>query len=163
MIFTIDSENNITAVGTDAAIPENAQQFGSEKELSKLAADWPPGRLVEIWNSLPGVKPVKKFTTRNTAAGRIWKAPLPHIGNGETGFMTVVPYLRIITEPTATAPPQLYWSATRAPATWRSPASPRSCSTRSWSIEMPTSGSFLLLASRVSRSARFEGEYPTFR
>lgn len=74
MIFTIDSENNITAAGTDAAIPENTQQFTSEKELGKLAADWPAERLVDIWNSLPGVKPVKKFTNRNTAAGRIWKA-----------------------------------------------------------------------------------------
>ena len=74
MIFTIDVENNITAVESNAAIPDNAQQFSSEKELSKLATDWPAERLVEIWNSLPGVKPAKKFTTRNVAAGRIWKA-----------------------------------------------------------------------------------------
>jgi hypothetical protein len=74
MIFTIDSENNITAVESDAVIPENTQQFASQKELTKLAADWPTERLVDIWNSLPGVKPVKKFTTRNIAAGRIWKA-----------------------------------------------------------------------------------------
>lgn len=60
MIFTIDSENNITAVGTDAAIPENAQQFGGQKELGKLAADWPAERLVDIWNSLPGVKTRQK-------------------------------------------------------------------------------------------------------
>jgi hypothetical protein len=74
MIFTIDSENNITAVESNAAIPDNAQQFSSEKELSKLAAEWPAERPVEIWNSLPGVKPVKKFTTRAVAVGRIWKA-----------------------------------------------------------------------------------------
>jgi hypothetical protein len=74
MLFTIDSENNITAIESNAAIPDNAQQFSSEKELGKLAADWPAERLVDIWNSLPGVKPVKKFTNRNTAAGRIWNA-----------------------------------------------------------------------------------------
>jgi hypothetical protein len=74
MIFTIDTENNITATASGDAIPENTQQFGSQKELSKLAADWPAERLVEIWNSLPGVKPVKKFTTRAVATGRIWKA-----------------------------------------------------------------------------------------
>jgi hypothetical protein len=74
MIFTIDSENNITAVGTHAAISENTQQFTSQKELSKLAADWPTERLVEIWNSLAGVKPLKKFATRNAGASRIWKA-----------------------------------------------------------------------------------------
>jgi hypothetical protein len=74
MIFTIDSENNITATASGDAIPENTQQFGSQKELNKLAADWPAERLVEIWNSLPGVKPVKKFTTRAVATGHIWKA-----------------------------------------------------------------------------------------
>jgi hypothetical protein len=74
MLFTIDSENNITAIESNAAIPNNAQQFSSDKELSKLAADWPAERLVDIWNSLPGVRPVTKFTTRNTGAGRIWKA-----------------------------------------------------------------------------------------
>src|SRR6202041_1828025 len=31
-------------------------------------------RLVEIWNSLPGVKPVTKFTSRKIASERIWKA-----------------------------------------------------------------------------------------
>jgi hypothetical protein len=31
-------------------------------------------RLVEIWNSLPGVTPVTKFGNRKVAAERIWKA-----------------------------------------------------------------------------------------
>jgi Protein of unknown function (DUF3489) len=31
------------------------------------------GRLIEIWNSIPGTQPVKKFTDRKTAATRIWK------------------------------------------------------------------------------------------
>jgi hypothetical protein len=74
MIFTIDTENNITALEANAAIPENTQQFASQKELNKLAAEWPAERLVHIWNSLAGVRPVKKFTTRNVAVGRIWKA-----------------------------------------------------------------------------------------
>ncbi len=74
MRFAIDIENNITTLEADAGIPANAQQFTSEKEFGKLAADWPAERLVEIWNSLPGDKPVKKFTSRTTAVGRIWKA-----------------------------------------------------------------------------------------
>jgi Protein of unknown function (DUF3489) len=73
MLFTIDTENNITAIETGAAIPENTQQFSSQKELTKLATDWPAERLVDIWNSLAGGKPVKKFTARRVAAGRIWK------------------------------------------------------------------------------------------
>lgn len=30
--------------------------------------------MLEIWNNLPGVSPVKKFTDRKTAVSRIWKA-----------------------------------------------------------------------------------------
>jgi uncharacterized protein DUF3489 len=74
--FTIDSENNITAHGSAAeakSIPE-AEQFSSAKELGRLAANWPGSRLVEVWNSLPGQKPVKKFTNRKAAVTRIWAA-----------------------------------------------------------------------------------------
>src|SRR5262249_2227479 len=49
--FTIDSENNIAA---HAAVPtnmESAQAFATEKELAKLAAEWPGSRLVDVWNS----------------------------------------------------------------------------------------------------------------
>ena len=76
--FIIDSDNNITifasqqqAKATDAT---GAEAFTSQEELTKLAAEWPGGRLVEIWNSLTGVDPVKKFTDRKTAIARIWKA-----------------------------------------------------------------------------------------
>ena len=75
--FTIDSDNNITifasekqAKATDAT---GAEAFTSQEELTKLSAAWPGGRLVEIWNSLTGVGPVKKFTDRKTAIARIWK------------------------------------------------------------------------------------------
>ena len=37
-------------------------------------ARWPAARLLEIWNSLPGVTPVERFTSRSIAATRIWKA-----------------------------------------------------------------------------------------
>lgn len=36
-----------------------------------MAAQWPADRLLAVWNSLPGVTPVKKFTDRKTAVGRI--------------------------------------------------------------------------------------------
>jgi hypothetical protein len=42
--------------------------------LTKLATAWPGTRLVEIWNSLPGVQEVRKFTSRPVAVRRIWKA-----------------------------------------------------------------------------------------
>src|SRR5580692_1573642 len=78
--FTIDSENNITA---HAGVPSGADEsavFSSQKELAKLAAGWPVSRLIEIWNSFAGVAPfddlkeVKKFTNREVAVARIFKA-----------------------------------------------------------------------------------------
>ena len=35
-------------------------------------------RLVAIWNRLPGVQPVTRFTDRKTAIRRIWRAVQPH-------------------------------------------------------------------------------------
>src|SRR5580700_7745211 len=74
--LTIENEtNNITIHVTvqDAEAVANAERFRNEAGLSKLAADWPASRLVEIWNSLPGVTPLKKFKDRQTAVSRIWK------------------------------------------------------------------------------------------
>ncbi len=74
--FTIDTDNNITAHATvaEAKALAGTERFSNESALAKLAADWPAARLVEIWNSLTGVTPVKKFKDRNTAAARIWTA-----------------------------------------------------------------------------------------
>jgi hypothetical protein len=75
-IFTIDQDNNITAFPSAAEAKSNpeSERFRSAKDLAKLAAKWPASRLIEIWNSLPGVSPVRKFTSRNVAIKRIWKA-----------------------------------------------------------------------------------------
>ena len=77
MTFTIDNENNITAHGTPeeaaAATATPFDTFASEQDLAKLIAAWPAERLVAIWNSLPGVTPVKRFKTSNAAASRIWE------------------------------------------------------------------------------------------
>src|ERR1700674_4429356 len=78
--FTVDSENNITALAGSSAGADNSQSFSSPKELAKLTAEWPASRLVETWNSFAGVapfdnlKPVKKFTSRKAAVARIWQA-----------------------------------------------------------------------------------------
>jgi len=80
-LFGIDNDNTVTAFPAAEQIPEGQQQFASEKELAKLAADWPAERLVQVWNGFAGVagpfgdlKPVKKFTDRRTAVKRIWAA-----------------------------------------------------------------------------------------
>ena len=75
--FTIENEtNNIIAHATqrEAAAVPNAESFSSAAELADLAANGPAPRLIEIWNSIPGNTPVRKFTDRKTAATRIWKA-----------------------------------------------------------------------------------------
>src|SRR4051794_29210593 len=75
-IFTIDKDENITAFASAKKADNNpeSERFRSAKELDKLARQWPTSRLIEIWNSLPGVSPVRKFTSRRVAVGRIWKA-----------------------------------------------------------------------------------------
>ena len=72
--YTIDAHNNLAA-HQGAVEPElGVIQFTSPEELEALAADWPGSRLVDIWNRLPGNTAVKKFTNRQTAIRRIWKA-----------------------------------------------------------------------------------------
>ncbi len=44
--FTIDTENNIAAHAAVPANLENLQSFACEKDLAKLAAEWPGSRLV---------------------------------------------------------------------------------------------------------------------
>jgi len=54
--FTIDNENNITGYAPGEAIPDNdSERFTTESELAQLAAQWPATRLVEVWNSIPGL------------------------------------------------------------------------------------------------------------
>jgi hypothetical protein len=78
--FTLDNDNNITAHDATPAAQDNVVAFATEKELTKLSADWPITRFVEVWNAFAGappfgdLKPVKKFTDRKTAVARIWKA-----------------------------------------------------------------------------------------
>ena len=74
--FTIDQDNNITAHPTprEAKSVVDAERFATAAALQKLASNWPAARLVEIWNSLPGATPVKKFKDRETAVLRIWNA-----------------------------------------------------------------------------------------
>src|SRR5713226_9967030 len=77
MTFTIDVANKITVLDSPQKIEERqegTETFSSSDELAALAAKWPGARLVEIWNSLPGVEPIERFTSRQVATTRIWKA-----------------------------------------------------------------------------------------
>src|ERR1700694_5851524 len=88
--FRIDANNNITALGASEQIEESGgetETFGNLQELTALAEKWSAARLVEIWSSLPGVQPVQRFTNRQVATTRIWKAlqRLAPSGDAETG------------------------------------------------------------------------------
>jgi hypothetical protein len=75
--FTIDQDDNITVFAFAQEVdglPEGSRKFANQRQLGSLTEKWPNSRLVEIWNSLAGVEPVKKFTDRATAVARIWKA-----------------------------------------------------------------------------------------
>ena len=91
--FTIDPENNIMAFASAAEAKSNpeSERFRSAKQLAKLASKWPASRLIEIWNGLPGVSPVRKFTSRQIAVNRIW-----------TGIQNLAPEDAAHTAPVAT-------------------------------------------------------------
>ncbi len=74
--YAIDKENSFTAFASakEATSKLDAERFSSTKELARLADKWPAPRLMEIWNTLPGVTPVKKFTSRKKGVFRIWAA-----------------------------------------------------------------------------------------
>ena len=80
MTFTIDTDNNITALEAAPAAQDGLVAFATEKEFTKAIAEWPISRLVETWNSFAGVAPldelksVKKFENRTKATKRIWAA-----------------------------------------------------------------------------------------
>src|SRR5438477_8903107 len=78
MLFHVTSEDDIRVIDEQGARDmEGGSTFASEQELQKLATEWPMKRLVAIWNHLPGVHPVARFTDRKTAIARIWRAIQP--------------------------------------------------------------------------------------
>lgn len=71
--FRVDAQNRI-AIVTAEEVEAETGTFGSEEQLAEVTASWPAGRLVQIWNTLPKTRRVRRFTDRKTALGRIWKA-----------------------------------------------------------------------------------------
>jgi hypothetical protein len=72
--FAVDSDNNITVHASRKKARETGSGvFATEEQFAELIGP-DNKRLVEIWNSLAGVKPVTKFANRKAATERIWKA-----------------------------------------------------------------------------------------
>jgi hypothetical protein len=78
LFFRIDTDGGISAYpakaeAQQAVATEGGQIFATERELAEVAKTAPMQTLVDTWNSLTGVTPVKKFKDRATAAKRIWE------------------------------------------------------------------------------------------
>ena len=84
MLFHLTSEDHIRTSDEHRRTETDGgrSSFASEQELQELASEWPMKRLVEIWNRLPGVEPVARFTDRKTAVRRIWRAVQPQSEKG---------------------------------------------------------------------------------
>ena len=75
--YTIEEDTDKIIAHSSANNPERirgAQYFDTEAKLRALAVEWPTSRLIRIWNSIPGVIPVTRFTSRKLALTRIWKS-----------------------------------------------------------------------------------------
>ena len=79
MLFHVTAEDHIRVMNEHEPADSNAggRTFASEQEFEELIHEWPMKRLVEIWNRLPGLEPVARFTDRKTAIRRIWRALQP--------------------------------------------------------------------------------------
>jgi hypothetical protein len=79
MLFHLTPEDHIRTSDEQRRTETDGSRtsFASEQELQELASQWPMKRLVEIWNRLPGVERVIRFTDRKTAIARIWRALQP--------------------------------------------------------------------------------------
>lgn len=74
MTMQLDHKAAVSTLKGKHLASHGSIKFSSERELRKLAKDWPLARLVEIWNQLPSVKKVTRFTDRETTIHRIWAA-----------------------------------------------------------------------------------------
>src|SRR3954447_743580 len=69
----LTKEGLLNTLSEEEARTEDAELVRSFAEWEARACSWPLKRLVAIWNDLPGVVPVGKFTNRKIAVERIWR------------------------------------------------------------------------------------------
>ncbi len=64
--FTIDPDNNITALVEVPADADRSTTFSTEKELAKLIGEWPISGLIDACNSFAGVAPFQELKPKRT-------------------------------------------------------------------------------------------------
>ena len=77
LVFRLDEDGGISAYATQAeaakaAAAEGGSTFETFRGLTTITKLKPVQLLVDCWNSLPGVTPVKRFKDRESAVRRIW-------------------------------------------------------------------------------------------
>ena len=77
LVFRLDEDGGISAYATQAeaakaAAAEGGSTFETFRGLTTISKLKPVQLLVDCWNSLPGVTPVKRFKDRDSAVRRIW-------------------------------------------------------------------------------------------
>ena len=88
--YWIDGDGNAGVLGAAAPPPATpVATFSSHEELKAVASDWPMRFLVEVWNRLPGQRPLTRFENRRIAFDRLWRKIQkldrnPHCMNGVT-------------------------------------------------------------------------------
>jgi hypothetical protein len=72
MSFHLTRDGVIEEIPADSL--DRANAIASREEWESIAGAWPLKRLVAIWNALPGVTPLEKFTSKQIALERVWRA-----------------------------------------------------------------------------------------
>jgi hypothetical protein len=77
LVYRLDEDGGISTYQTQseaskAAALDGGSTFESYAGLAAIAGREPVQLLVDCWNSLPGVTPVKRFKDRSSAVKRIW-------------------------------------------------------------------------------------------
>lgn len=75
-------EMDVSGTSSDVDRAAPLASFGTVEELATAVAAWPMAQLVALWNSVPGLVPVNRFTDRATAIRRIGKALHLPAGDG---------------------------------------------------------------------------------
>src|SRR3982751_388916 len=73
----VTKEGLLHTVSGEEVKTEDIELVRSFEEWEGREGSWPLKRLVAIWNDLPGVLPVQKFTSREIALERIWRSLHP--------------------------------------------------------------------------------------
>jgi len=81
-VFSITANNQVRVFSSEQEAPAGSAIFRNAEELAAVAKQWPAARLVEVWNQLPGGKPLSKFTDRKTGVRRLWEAVQSVAANG---------------------------------------------------------------------------------